>query len=147
MSDPIIDIRRLVKYYPVKGGVFRRHVADVKAVDGVDLAIQRGECLGLVGESGCGKTTLGKTVLRLHEATSGRIYYNQPAAQVQEVERLLASQRDGDRAAARARAIAIRWRCPPENSWGYRFRCPAPMPTTPRSSRTRSSTSRRPTRC
>ena len=103
MSDPIIDIRRLVKYYPVKGGVFRRHVADVKAVDGVDLAIQRGECLGLVGESGCGKTTLGKTVLRLHEATSGRIYYNQPAAQVEEVERLLASERDGDRAAARAR--------------------------------------------
>ena len=103
MSDPIIDIRRLVKYYPVRGGVFRRHVADVKAVDGVDLKIERGECLGLVGESGCGKTTLGKTILRLHEATSGRIYYNQPAQQVEEVEGLLASERDGDRAAALAR--------------------------------------------
>jgi oligopeptide/dipeptide ABC transporter ATP-binding protein len=103
MSDPIIDIRRLVKYYPVQGGVFRRHIADVKAVDGVDLKIQRGECLGLVGESGCGKTTLGKTVLRLHEATSGRIYYNQPAARIEEVERLLASERDGDGTEARAR--------------------------------------------
>jgi oligopeptide/dipeptide ABC transporter ATP-binding protein len=103
MSEPIIDIRQLVKYYPVKGGVFRRHVADVKAVDGVDLPILKGECLGLVGESGCGKTTLGKTILRLHEATSGRIYYNQPAGQVEEVERLLASERDGDQAAARSR--------------------------------------------
>jgi oligopeptide/dipeptide ABC transporter ATP-binding protein len=103
MSDPLIDIRQLVKYYPVKGGVFRRHVADVKAVDGVDLKVQRGECLGLVGESGCGKTTLGKTVLRLHEATSGRIYYNQPAREVEEVECLLASAGDGNQAAARSR--------------------------------------------
>jgi len=103
MSDSLIDIRRLVKYYPVKGGVFRRHVADVKAVDGVDLAIRRGECLGLVGESGCGKTTMGKTILRLHEATSGRIYYDQPADKIEEVERLLASRAEGDRAAARAR--------------------------------------------
>jgi oligopeptide/dipeptide ABC transporter ATP-binding protein len=103
MSEPLIDIRRLVKYYPVKGGVFRRHVADVRAVDGVDLQILKGECLGLVGESGCGKTTLGKSILRLHEATSGRIYYNQSAQQVEEVERLLASERDGDRAEARSR--------------------------------------------
>jgi oligopeptide/dipeptide ABC transporter ATP-binding protein len=75
-SDTLVDIQRLVKYYPVTGGVFRRHVADVKAVDGVDLEIERGECLGLVGESGCGKTTLGKTILRLHEATSGRVYFD-----------------------------------------------------------------------
>ncbi len=102
MSEPIIDIRQLVKYYPVKGGVFRRHVADVKAVDGVDLQILKGECLGLVGESGCGKTTMGKTILRLHEATSGRIYYNQAPGKVEEMERLLASGRDGEQAAARA---------------------------------------------
>jgi oligopeptide/dipeptide ABC transporter ATP-binding protein len=103
MSEPLIDIRRLVKYYPVKGGVFRRHVADVKAVDGVDLQVFKGECLGLVGESGCGKTTMGKTILRLHEATSGRIYYDQPAEKVEEVERLLASEADGDREAAQVR--------------------------------------------
>jgi oligopeptide/dipeptide ABC transporter ATP-binding protein len=91
-GDTLLDIRQLVKYYPVTGGVFRRHVADVKAVDGVDLKIARGECLGLVGESGCGKTTLGKTILRLHEATSGRVYFDQPADRVEEAERLYASR-------------------------------------------------------
>ncbi|HUW70494.1 MAG TPA: ABC transporter ATP-binding protein [bacterium] len=90
MSDTLVDIRDLVKYYPVTAGVLRRHVADVKAVDGVSLKIARGECVGLVGESGCGKTTLGKTILRLHEATSGRVYFNQPAERIDEAERLLA---------------------------------------------------------
>ncbi len=89
LGESLIEIRELKKYYPVKGGVFKRHVADVKAVDGVDLGVQKGECLGLVGESGCGKTTLGKTILRLHESTSGRIYYDQPPEQIREVERLL----------------------------------------------------------
>ncbi len=95
MSENLIDIRSLKKYYPVTGGVFRHHVADVKAVDGVDLAIRRGECLGLVGESGCGKTTLGKTVLRLHPATSGRIYYDAPTGQIEETERLLRAEAGG----------------------------------------------------
>ncbi|HUX52689.1 MAG TPA: ABC transporter ATP-binding protein [Spirochaetia bacterium] len=90
-SKDIIEIRDLKKYYPVKAGVFLRHVADVKAVDSVNLTIRRGECLGLVGESGCGKTTLGKTIIRLHEASSGRIYFDQPKQRVDEIERQLAS--------------------------------------------------------
>ncbi len=91
MNDTLIDIRKLVKYYPVTGGVFRRHVADVKAVDGIDLKIAAGECLGLVGESGCGKTTLGKTLLRLHDSTSGRAYFEQGAERIAEAESMLAS--------------------------------------------------------
>ena len=91
MNEAIIDIRKLKKYYPVKGGVFRRHIADVKAVDDVDLKIRKGECLGLVGESGCGKTTLGKTILKLHPATEGRIYWNQSQEKIEEVEAMLAS--------------------------------------------------------
>jgi oligopeptide/dipeptide ABC transporter ATP-binding protein len=97
MPDALVDVRSLKKYYPVTGGVFRRHVADVRAVDGVDLAIRKGECLGLVGESGCGKTTMGKTILRLHPATSGRIYFDQPAGEVDRVEGLLASVSPAER--------------------------------------------------
>lgn len=89
MSDTIIDIRDLKKYYVVRGGVFKRPIADVKAVDDVDLQIKKGECLGLVGESGCGKTTLGKTILRLHEATAGRIYYKQSNEKISEMESLI----------------------------------------------------------
>jgi len=87
----LVDIRDLKKYYPVTSGVFRRHTADVKAVDGVDLTIRRGECLGLVGESGCGKTTLGKTLLRLHPSTEGRIYFDSPVDQVEQLESNIAS--------------------------------------------------------
>jgi oligopeptide/dipeptide ABC transporter ATP-binding protein len=71
----IIELKNLKKYYPVLGGVFRRQVDAVKALDGVDLDIYRGECLGLVGESGCGKTTTGKAIVRLHKPTQGKIVY------------------------------------------------------------------------
>jgi oligopeptide/dipeptide ABC transporter ATP-binding protein len=72
----LFEIKDLKKHYPVLGGVLRRQVASVKALDGVDLVIKRGECLGLVGESGCGKTTTGKAIIRLDDPTSGRIVYH-----------------------------------------------------------------------
>ena len=71
----ILEIKGLKKYYPILGGVLQRKVADVKALDGIDLDIFRGECLGLVGESGCGKTTTGKAIIRLHTPTDGHIHY------------------------------------------------------------------------
>ncbi len=75
MSQTILEIEGLKKYYPVISGLLSRHVADVKAVDGVSLYIMEGETLGLVGESGCGKSTLGRTMLRLEEPTAGRVIY------------------------------------------------------------------------
>ncbi len=97
MAEYLVDVRELKKYYPVYSGVFKRHTADVKAVDGVDLQIERGECLGLVGESGCGKTTLGKTILRLHGATSGRIYFGVDSDRINKIEKLLKSDNERDR--------------------------------------------------
>ncbi len=72
----ILKLRNLKKHYPILEGVLRRQVNSVKAVDGVDLDIRKGECLGLVGESGCGKTTISKTLVRLHDATDGSILYS-----------------------------------------------------------------------
>jgi len=72
----LLELRGLKKHYPVLGGLLRRQVASVKALDGVDLDIYRGECLGLVGESGCGKTTTGKALVRMHRLTAGRIFYH-----------------------------------------------------------------------
>ncbi len=71
-SDLLLEIRDLKKYFPVKsGGVIRRTVAHVQAVDGVSFTLRRGESLGLVGESGCGKTTTGRLITRLYDPTSG----------------------------------------------------------------------------
>ena len=75
-SDNILlEVKGLVKYFPVRKGIFRRTVAHVKAVDDVDMFIPEGETLGLVGESGCGKTTAGRTILRLIEPTAGDIIF------------------------------------------------------------------------
>ena len=73
---PLLDVRGLYKYFPIHAGLFSRHVADVKAVDGVDFTIDSGETLGLVGESGSGKTTIGRLVLRLLEQTKGEIFFD-----------------------------------------------------------------------
>ncbi|MCB9914317.1 MAG: ATP-binding cassette domain-containing protein [Planctomycetes bacterium] len=73
---PLIEVEDLRKYFPIKKGVFSRHVGDVKALDGVSFTIQPNETLSLVGESGCGKTTCGRTLLRLIEPTGGRARYN-----------------------------------------------------------------------
>src|SRR6202023_41878 len=78
MTDarPLLEITDLVKHYAVRGGVLRRRVGTVYAVDGVSFALGTGETLGLVGESGCGKSTVARSVLRLVEPTSGSIRLN-----------------------------------------------------------------------
>ena len=75
VDNILLQVKHLKKYFPVRKGVFRRPVAHVKAVDGIDLFIKEGETLGLVGESGCGKTTVGRTILRLTPPTEGEIIF------------------------------------------------------------------------
>lgn len=90
----LVEVKDLVKYFPVFAGVMRRKVADIKAVDGVSFSIKPGEVLGLVGESGCGKTTVGRCVLRLYEVTSGRIYFQGKDITNLEGEKLRQLRRD-----------------------------------------------------
>ena len=75
-NNTILQVENLKKYFPIQRGVFRRKVGDIKAVDGVSFDVYRGETLGLVGESGCGKTTAGRTIIRIYEATDGHIFFN-----------------------------------------------------------------------
>lgn len=74
-NNILLEVNNLQKHFPIKGGLLRRTVATVKAVDGVSFIVKRGETLGLVGESGCGKTTTGRTVLRLEKATAGEVLF------------------------------------------------------------------------
>jgi oligopeptide/dipeptide ABC transporter ATP-binding protein len=74
-NDIILEVKDLKKYFPIRSGFFQRVIGHVKAVDGIDLFIRENEVLGLVGESGCGKTTAGRTILRLYDATDGEIWF------------------------------------------------------------------------
>lgn len=73
---PLVVVENLHTYFPIRTGVFKRRVAHLKAVDGISLTIRKGETLGLVGETGCGKTTLGRSIIWLQKPTSGRVYFD-----------------------------------------------------------------------
>lgn len=74
-SAPLLEVKKLKKYYPFKKGIFSSEVGHVRAVDGLDFTVQQGETLGIVGESGCGKSTVGQMILQLLEPTEGEIWF------------------------------------------------------------------------
>lgn len=76
MAEKLVEVQELKKWFPIKKGFLKKTVGHVKAVDGLSFSINRGETLGIVGESGCGKSTMGRTLLRLLEPTSGRIFFD-----------------------------------------------------------------------
>lgn len=80
--DALLEVKHLKMYFPIMAGFFRRVVGHVKAVDDVSFTIHQGETLGLVGESGCGKTTAGRCILRAYNPTAGQILYRRPDHQV-----------------------------------------------------------------
>jgi oligopeptide/dipeptide ABC transporter ATP-binding protein len=75
MNEPLLEVKDLKKYFPIKAGVLQRTTGHVKAVDGVSFQVNRGETLGLVGESGCGKSTVGRTIVRLYDKIEGSVLY------------------------------------------------------------------------
>src|SRR5499427_6702265 len=95
MADtPLLQVKNLKKYFPIRGGLFSREVARVHAVDDVSFTIQRGETLGLVGESGCGKSTTGRCILRLIEPTAGDVIFRGEDVLQFSRQRMRAARRD-----------------------------------------------------
>src|SRR5512136_231869 len=86
--ETLLEVRHLKTHFPILKGLFRRPAGAVRAVDDINLSIRREQWMGLVGESGCGKTTLGKTILRLLRPTSGHIYLDTPGDVIAEIESL-----------------------------------------------------------
>ena len=74
-QEVILKVENLKKYFPIKGGFFSKTIGNVKAVDGVSLEVRKGETLGIVGESGCGKSTTGRAILQLLKPTGGKVYF------------------------------------------------------------------------
>ncbi|SDT21103.1 ABC transporter ATP-binding protein [Jiangella sp. DSM 45060] len=93
-NDPLLAVDGLVKHFPVRGGVLQRQVATVRAVDGVSFEIGRGETLALVGESGCGKSTVGKTIMRFHPPTAGTVRFDGRDLAAMKARELRAVRRD-----------------------------------------------------
>ncbi|MCA9725848.1 MAG: ATP-binding cassette domain-containing protein, partial [Kurthia sp.] len=94
MTEPLLKVKGLKKYFPIKAGVIGRRVGDVKAVDDVSFEIMEGETLGIVGESGCGKSTTGRSIMRLIEPTAGEVYFEGKNVSTMSKEELRKARRD-----------------------------------------------------
>lgn len=87
-NENLLEIQNLRQYFPVTRGIFKHKIGDVKAVDNVTLSVRRGETLGIVGESGCGKTTMGRSIVRLNKPTGGHIYFQSEDGEKKDIFKL-----------------------------------------------------------
>ncbi|HWM01895.1 MAG TPA: ATP-binding cassette domain-containing protein, partial [Actinophytocola sp.] len=106
-GHPVLSAIGLKKHYPVKEGALQRVVGQVRAVDGVSFDVRKGETLGIVGESGCGKTTLGRCLTALLDPTEGGVYFEVPAEERVRLDELLATPADGLGPAERTELAAL----------------------------------------
>lgn len=94
MSEYLLEVKNLKMHFPIRGGIFHRQIGKVYAVDGVSLKVKPGETLGLVGESGCGKTTVGRSILRLYAPTDGEVYFDGKKMSLLSLEQLRGLRRN-----------------------------------------------------